>query len=142
MTPTQDSTTTENWKKYVNKIRLPNDTTQSRTTIRRHSRTTNQSRPPHKTHATTTQKSKSTQNFTSKEKKLNATHVTFTGRPHQTSGALKTRPPRRTSHRLYKGNVFQLTFTDCLMSVVARRQLKESTLTFLIASFGKQKKVP
>ena len=77
-----------------------------------------------------------------KKKKLNATNVTFTGRPHQTSGALKTRPPRRTSHRLYKGNVFQLTFTDCLMSVVARRQLKESTLTFLIASFGKQKKVP
>ena len=58
-------------KKNVNKIRLPNDTTQNRTTSRRHSRrTTNQSRPPHKTHATTTQKSKSTQNFTSKEKNI------------------------------------------------------------------------
>ena len=69
-------------------------------------------------------------------------NVTFTRCPHKTSGALKTRRPRRTSDRLYKGNVFELTFTDCLMSVVARRQLKESTLTFLIASFGKQKKVP
>lgn len=64
----------------------------------RHSRTTNQSQTPHQYDTTTTQKFKSTQNlmFMSKKQQHATVDVKFTRCPHKTSGALKTRRPRRT----------------------------------------------